>query len=32
MIKIGLLVGKERSFPDALIEEINQRNAGVMNA
>ncbi len=29
MYKIGLLVGRERSFPDALIEEINSRNAGV---
>ncbi|MCI0414028.1 hypothetical protein L0222_14675 [bacterium] len=29
MIKIGLLVGRERSFPDALIAEINGRSAGV---
>jgi len=28
MLKIGLLVGRERSFPDALIAEINKRNAG----
>jgi glutathione synthase/RimK-type ligase-like ATP-grasp enzyme len=27
MLKIGLLVGRERSFPDALIAEINKRNA-----
>ncbi len=27
--KVGLLVGRERSFPDALIAEINGRNAGV---
>jgi glutathione synthase/RimK-type ligase-like ATP-grasp enzyme len=26
---VGLLVGRERSFPDALIAEINQRNTGV---
>ena len=26
MLKIGLLVGRERSFPDALIAEINGRN------
>jgi glutathione synthase/RimK-type ligase-like ATP-grasp enzyme len=26
MFRIGLLVGQERSFPDALIEEINARN------
>ena len=30
MIKVGLLVGRERSFPDALIQEINSRDAGVM--
>jgi len=30
MRKIGLLVGRERSFPDALIEEINRRNADVI--
>lgn len=29
MIKVGLLVGRERSFPDALIEEINRRGKGV---
>ena len=29
MHKIGLLVGRERSFPDALIAEINSRNSGV---
>jgi glutathione synthase/RimK-type ligase-like ATP-grasp enzyme len=28
-MKIGLLIGRERSFPDALIHEINSRNAGV---
>lgn len=30
MQKIGLLVGRERSFPDALISEINGRGAGVV--
>ncbi|HKG22526.1 MAG TPA: hypothetical protein VKC34_11550 [Blastocatellia bacterium] len=29
MIKVGLLVGRERSFPDALIGEINRRGQGV---
>ncbi len=29
MLKVGLLVGRERSFPDALIQEVNSRNAGV---
>ncbi|MCI0488768.1 MAG: hypothetical protein L0229_19430 [Blastocatellia bacterium] len=29
MLKAGLLVGRERSFPDALILEINNRDAGV---
>ncbi len=30
MIKtVGLLVGRERSFPNALIEEVTKRNAGV---
>ena len=29
MIKVGLLVGRERSFPDALIQEINRRGQGV---
>lgn len=28
--RVGLLVGKERSFPDALIAEINTRSAGVV--
>jgi glutathione synthase/RimK-type ligase-like ATP-grasp enzyme len=28
-MKIGLLVGRERSFPDALIEEINRRSQNV---
>ena len=28
-MKIGLLVGRERSFPDALIEEINRRGPDV---
>lgn len=27
--RVGLLVGRERSFPDALIAEINARDAGV---
>ncbi len=27
--RVGLLVGRERSFPDALIAEVNGRNAGV---
>ncbi len=30
LLKIGLLVGRERSFPDALIAEINQRSSGVI--
>jgi hypothetical protein len=30
MLKVGLLVGRERSFPDALIAEVNSRNAGVV--
>lgn len=30
MLKVGLLVGRERSFPDALISEVNRRNAGVI--
>lgn len=30
MLKVGLLVGRERSFPDALIEEVNKRDQGVM--
>ena len=29
MLKIGLLVGRERSFPDALISEINARSEDV---
>ncbi len=29
MLKVGLLVGRERSFPDALIAEVNRRAAGV---
>ncbi|MEW6729772.1 MAG: hypothetical protein AB1489_00410 [Acidobacteriota bacterium] len=29
MLRIGLLVGRERSFPDALINEVNARNGGV---
>jgi glutathione synthase/RimK-type ligase-like ATP-grasp enzyme len=28
--RVGLLVGRERSFPDALIAEINTRDAGVV--
>jgi glutathione synthase/RimK-type ligase-like ATP-grasp enzyme len=28
-LKVGLLVGREWSFPPALIEEINRRNEGV---
>ncbi len=28
-LKIGLLVGRERSFPDAFIEEVNGRDDGV---
>ncbi|APR86509.1 Hypothetical protein A7982_11858 [Minicystis rosea] len=28
--KVGLLTGRERSFPDALIAEIGRRNAGVV--
>lgn len=30
MLKVGLLVGRERSFPDALIREINCRGEDVM--
>lgn len=30
MLRIGLLVGRERSFPDALIREINDRDEGVL--
>lgn len=29
MLKVGLLVGRERSFPDALIAEVNARKADV---
>ncbi|HSE98068.1 MAG TPA: hypothetical protein VLD57_07325 [Blastocatellia bacterium] len=29
MLKVGLLVGRERSFPDALIQEVNSRDSGV---
>ena len=28
-LKVGLLVGRERSFPDALIAEVNRRQTGV---
>jgi glutathione synthase/RimK-type ligase-like ATP-grasp enzyme len=30
MLKVGLLVGRERSFPNALIEEVNKRNQDVI--
>ncbi len=30
MRRAGLLVGRERSFPDALIDEVNRRSAGVV--
>jgi hypothetical protein len=30
MLKVGLLVGQERSFPDALSNEVNSRNTGVI--
>ncbi|MBI4470398.1 MAG: hypothetical protein HY650_13865 [Acidobacteria bacterium] len=30
MERVGLLVGRERSFPDALIAEVNRRQAGVV--
>ena len=30
MLKIGLLVGREWSFPPAFIEEVRRRNAGVV--
>ncbi|HMQ33125.1 MAG TPA: hypothetical protein PKD53_20505, partial [Chloroflexaceae bacterium] len=29
MLRVGLLVGRERSFPDALIAEVNGRDVGV---
>ncbi|HET9224539.1 MAG TPA: hypothetical protein VFO07_18645 [Roseiflexaceae bacterium] len=28
--KIGIMVGRENTFPDAFIEEVNRRNAGVV--
>ena len=28
--KVGVIVGREWSFPPALIEEVNSRNAGVV--
>jgi hypothetical protein len=30
LLRVGLLVGRERSFPDALIAEVNRRDAGVL--
>jgi hypothetical protein len=30
MLKVGLLVGREWSFPPAFIEEVNRRNTGVI--
>src|SRR4051812_10444213 len=30
MLRVGLLVGREKSFPDALIGEVSRRNAGVV--
>lgn len=30
MLKVGLLVGRERSFPQALIQEVNSRQVGVV--
>ena len=30
VLQVGLLVGRERSFPDALIAEVDRRNAGVV--
>ena len=32
MAKIGLLVGREWSFPPRFLEEVNRRNAGVTAA
>jgi hypothetical protein len=29
-LRVGLLVGRERKFPDALIAAVNERNAGVV--
>ena len=29
-LKVGLLVGREWSFPPAFIEEVNRRNVGVV--
>jgi hypothetical protein len=29
-LRVGLLVGRERCFPDALIAELNQRNVGIL--
>jgi hypothetical protein len=28
-LRVGLLVGRERTFPEALIAEVNARKAGV---
>ena len=30
MLKIGVIVGREWSFPPAFIEEVNERNEGVL--
>lgn len=30
LLRVGLLVGRERRFPDALIAEVNRRDAGVI--
>lgn len=30
MLKVGLLVGRERSFPNALIEEVNKRDQNII--
>jgi glutathione synthase/RimK-type ligase-like ATP-grasp enzyme len=30
MLRVGLLTGREKSFPDALIAEVERRNAGVV--
>ena len=30
VLRVGLLVGRERSFPDALIAEVARRDAGVV--
>jgi len=29
-LRVGLLVGRERTFPEALIDEVSRRNAGVL--